>query len=63
MLSTLHLLLYATGFINYASDTPRNIVKLAIVVENFPIIFAQARSLAIMNRTVDLEDTVVNTPP
>ena len=59
--SPLHLTLYPTGLINYACNTPTNNVKSAMVVGNSLKIFAQARSLAIMNETVNLEDMVVGT--
>ena len=61
MLSSLHLSLCTTGLINHAYDTPKNIVKQAMVVGNFLKVFAQARNLVITNGTVNLEDTVVNT--
>ena len=38
------------------------IVKPAMVVGNCLITFAQARSLGMMNGTVNLEDTIVDTP-
>ena len=52
---------YANGLINLGSDTPRNIVKQAMVVGNFLIIFAQVENLGIMNESVNPEDTVVDT--
>ena len=55
------LLLCTTGLINLASYTPRNIVKQAMVVRNFLIIFAQAKNIVITNGAVNPEDTVVNT--
>ena len=60
-LSPLHLSLYVIGLIKHSFDTPRNIVKPAMIVGNFLIIFAQARSLVIMNGTVNLEVAVVDT--
>ena len=61
MSSSLHLSLCTTGLINLAFDTPTNIVKQAMVVGNFFIIFAQAKNLVITNGTVNPEDTVVVT--
>ena len=59
--SPLHLTLYPAGLINHVYNTPRNNVKPAMVVGNFLKIFAQARSLAIMNEIVNLEGMVVGT--
>ena len=61
MSSSQRLSLCTTGLINLASDTPRNIVKQAMVVEDFLIIFAQAKNLVIMDKTVNSEVIVVDT--
>ena len=52
---------YTNGLLNLESNTLRNIVKQAIVVGNFIIIFMQAKYLVIIDGSINLEDTVVDT--